>query len=50
MGNELDELKYISMKLEQIVGDLRGGNRVGSLDFGVGIIVILLALILWRVW
>lgn len=46
---ELDKLKYISNRLDAISGSIQRKSE-SSADFGLFIIIVLLALILWRVW
>lgn len=51
MSNEADELRYISVKLEAIERHAaRISEQRSSADFGTGIVILLLGLILWRVW
>jgi len=53
-GNELDQLKYISARLEGIETRLES-IRTGAVGSAIGrgewmILAVLLGLILWRVW
>ena len=50
-GMVIDELKWISSKMEEVARDAgKIQNSGGTIDFGMGIITVLLSLILWRVW
>lgn len=44
MNSEFEELRYISQKADRIE------RLAASVNFGVGILALLLGLILWRVW
>ena len=45
------DLNYISVKVAEIETRLaRIADQRSSVDFGMGIIIVLLGLILWRVW
>lgn len=45
------DLSYIALKVADIEARLaRIADQRSSVDFGMGIIVVLLGLILWRVW
>ncbi len=45
------DLSYIALKVGDIEAQIaRIANERSSVDFGIGIIIVLLGLILWRVW
>jgi len=51
MSNEFDELRHIAAKVESIEQRVsRMAEQRSAIDFGLFIVAVLLALILWRVW